>query len=428
MGKSHVDIVEEYAGEPLPERLTVSGWRVALVVGCFTISLPTFLNGAEIALSIGLVPAVLAAVGAGAILALGGSITSIVSVRTRLNTYLLIQRSFGLGGAGLVNVVMAIIHFAWFGVNVSFFGGAMVAATESGYGVAGSFPLLVLLGTLLMTVTTIFGFRLINRIALFTVPFLAAILIVVAISATSRNGIVFDPPALGLGAITFGIALSSLIGADMLTVTAMPDLSRYTRTRAGAITSMILSFPVFAPIVMTAAALSALAMGGSDIMRMITGLGLGLPALALLIISTWTINVLNLYSASLALAATFPSVSRTWFIVLGGFVGAGFALAGIIDSFIPFLIILGLVIPPIAAIYVIDSFTRFRNVDSAKTIENLPVMRWPAVAIWIAAALVALFAHFREISLTGVPAFDATLGAALAYWAVRRFSDRRVTQ
>lgn len=425
MEKSHADdIVEEYASAPLPEKLTVPGWRVALVVGCFTISLPSFLNGAEIALSIGLIGAIMAAVMAGAILALGGSITSIVSVKTRLNTYLLIQRSFGLAGAGLVNVVLAIIHFAWFGVNVSFFSGALVAASESGYGVPGNFNLFVILGTVLMTVTTIFGFRLINRIALVTVPFLAVILITVALTATAQNGIVLDAPPVAVGAITFGIALSSLIGADMLTITAMPDLSRYTRTPRGAVTSMILSFPVFAPIVMTTAAFAALAMGSSDIMMMITGLGLGIPALALLIVSAWTINVLNLYSASLSLAATFPKISRSWFIVLGGVAGSGFALAGIIENFIPFLVILGLVIPPIAAIYVIDSYTRFKARDAAETIANLPAMQWPAVIVWIGSALVALAAHYYKVSLSGVPAFDATLGAALVYWLLRKQIDR----
>lgn len=418
------EIAEEYATQPLPEANTVSGWRVALVVGCFTISLPTFLNGAEIALAIGLVGAVMAAIVAGAILAVGGSITSIVSVRTRLNTYLLVQRSFGIAGAGLVNIVIALIHFAWFGVNVSFFGQAMVSAAQDGYGIDGSFALFVILGSVLMTVTTVFGFRLINKVALFTVPFLAAILITIAIAATSRNGVVFDPPEIPMEAMTFGIALSSLIGADMLTITAMPDLSRYTRTKVGAIWSMVLSFPIFAPIVMTTAALAALAMNESNIMALIVELGLGLPALMLLIISAWTINTLNLYSASLSLAATYPKISRSAYVVVGGVIGCGFALLGILEAFIPFLILLGLVIPPIAAIYVIDSYTRFRQRDPGETIAMIPAMHWRAVGTWLGAVAIALLAHYSGISATSVPALDATIGAALIYFLVLRTSRK----
>ena len=57
---------------------------------------------------------------------------------------------------------------------------------------------------------------------------------------------------------------------------------------------------------MLAAAIPVLATGEIDIMRLIVGFGLGVPALLVLILSTWTINSANLYSASLSLTATFP--------------------------------------------------------------------------------------------------------------------------
>lgn len=300
----------------------------------------------------------------------------------------------------------------------------MVSAADEGYGIEGSFALFVILGSIMMTVTTVFGFRLINKVALVTVPFLAAILIAIAVAATARNGVVFDPPEIPMEAMTFGIALSSLIGADMLTITAMPDLSRYTRTKVGAIWSMVVSFPVFAPIVMTTAALAALAMNESNIMALIVELGLGLPALLLLVISAWTINTLNLYSASLSLAATFPKIGRSVYVVIGGVIGCGFALLGIIEAFIPFLVLLGLLIPPIAAIYVIDSYTRFRNRDPAETITNIPAFHWRAVGTWLAAVAIALTAHYSGVSVTSVPALDATIGAALAYIVVLHMTNR----
>src|SRR3546814_18105139 len=92
-------------------------------------------------------------------------------------------------------------------------------------------------------------------------------------------------------------------------------------------------------------------------------MGFGLPALAMLVLSVWTINALNLYSAGLSMAATFPRLKPGTIIVIGGATGCLFALLGIINSFIPFLIALGLIIPPIAAIYVIDAFMAFRGRD-----------------------------------------------------------------
>jgi len=143
------EIQGDYASAPLPESQTVPGWRVALIIASFTFALPGFLNGAQTGLALGFGKAVLAALLAGLILCAGACLTAIISVRTRLTTYLLIQRSFGLRGASLVNIVLAVIHFCWFGVNVSFFGDAMVAAHDAGYGIPGNFSLFVIIGSVL---------------------------------------------------------------------------------------------------------------------------------------------------------------------------------------------------------------------------------------------------------------------------------------
>jgi len=416
---------EQYADRPLPEHALSSGWRVALIIASFSISLPAFLNGAQTGLALGFGDAVLAALLAGAVLCLGACLTSLISVRTRLTTYLLVQRSFGRHGAALVNVVVALVHYGWFGVNVSFFGIAMVAAIRQLYGVEVPFGACVAIGSVLMTVSTIYGFRTLERLALVAVPLLGAILVAVCIAAVRKHGIVVTPSATPPVPMDFGIALSALIGGNMLTVAAMPDLSRYIRSARGAVSAMALSFPIAAPLLMVLAALPALATGQTDIMALILGFGFGVPALAMLVLSCWTINAANLYSASLSLTATVPSVPTWAFTLLGGAIGAGFALAGIIDAFIPFLLFLGLIIPPIAAIYVIDGFTRFRGTDAATTLREMPAVRWPAVATWIASVAIALGMSKLQLTLTGVPVFDATLIAAGLHGAVLMLQRRR---
>lgn len=412
-----------YASGRLPEELTIPGWRVALIIASFTFSLPGFLNNAQAGLALGMNQAVLAALGAGLILCAGACLTAIVSVRTRLTTYMLVQRSFGLWGAALVNIVIAIVHFCWFGVNVSFFGDAMVAAAQDGYGIPGNFQLFVIIGSVIITLSTIWGFRTLDRLAMVAVPFVGVILIAVCVVALGDNpapdlGPVAAPPV----PMSFGIALSSLVGGNLLTVAAMPDLSRFIRTERGAISAMLLSFPFCAPLIMLVSALIALTTGQTDIMKLVVALGFGLPALAMLVLSVWTINALNLYSAGLSLAATFPRLKQGWIIVIGGAVGCLFALLGIINSFIPFLIALGLIIPPIAAIYVIDGFVTFRGRDE---VETLPV-RWEAIGVWIGSLAVTLPAMQLGWTLTTVPALDATILAAGAYLAVLRLRRKTV--
>ncbi|MDH7637711.1 cytosine permease [Sphingomonas oryzagri] len=413
---------DQYANGPLPEHLTVPGWRIAVIVSSFAVALPAFLNGAYTGLALGFWNAVLIAIAAGLILSAGGTLTSIISVRTRLTTYLLVQRSFGRFGAALVNIVIAFVLFGWFGVNVSFFGSAMAAAAKQIYGIEGHFTAYVIGGSVLMTASTVFGFRTLDKLAVVTVPLLGVVMLAVCVAALRRNGIVLHASSHPPEPMTFGVALSALVGGNMATVATMPDLSRYIHTRRGAVSSMLLSFPLATPVMMIASALPALATGETDIMALIVGLGFGVAALAALVLSSWIINASNLYSAGLSLSATFPTV-RSWvFILLGGVIGASFALAGIIDAFIPFLLFLGVIIPPIAAIYVIDGFTLFRTTDPAASIRELPAFRWPAVGTWIGSVALVLAASHLGVTVTGVPMFDATIVAAVGYAIVLRLA------
>jgi cytosine permease len=405
--------VEDYANAPVPENRTVGGWRVALILIGFSISLPSFLSSAQISSALGMRDAVVVSLLAGLLLCAMGCLTAVVSVRTRLTTYLLVQRSFGRTGASLVNIAIALVHFGWFGVNVSFFGDAMVAATREVLGVSGSFAAFVIAGSLLMAITTIFGFRALDRLALIAVPVLAVILGMVLMIAIRRHGIETAADPTPPEPMSFGIALSALIGSNMLVVAAMPDLTRYIRSVRESVTGMILSFPVAIPLLTLAAAIPVLATKEVDIMKLTVGFGLGVPALLVLILSTWTLNAANLYSASLSLTATFPRVAQWRFTLLAGALGALLALVGILGSFISFLLLLGAIIPPIAAIYVIDAF-RSRVTQTA--------VHWPAIVTWVVSASIALLANSGHFTLTTVPALDATIAATLIYtfWGVKK--------
>jgi cytosine permease len=95
--------------------------------------------------------------------------------------------------------------------------------------------------------------------------------------------------------------------------------------------------------------------------------------------------------------------------------GALLAVAGIINEFVSFLLLLGAIIPPIAAIYVIDALV-LGDPESNSTQASV---HWPAIVTWLVAASIALSANAGYFTLTTVPALDATLAATLLYgiWA-----------
>src|SRR3546814_10119135 len=79
------------------------------------------------------------------------------------------------------------------------------------------------------------------------VPFVGAILIAVCVVALRDNiapdfGPVTAPPV----QMSFGIALSSLVGGNLLTVAAMPDLSRRSEEHTSELQSLMrISYAVF---------------------------------------------------------------------------------------------------------------------------------------------------------------------------------------
>jgi cytosine permease len=410
----------QYADAPLPERLTVPGWRVGLIVASFSIALPGFLNGAQTGLALGFTRAVICAALAGLILCVTGCATAVLSVRARLTTYMFVQRSFGRAGAGIVNVVMAVMSAGWFGVNIFFFGNAMVAAVAQLYGWHGNFTLFVIAGSALISISTIFGFQTLDRLALVAVPVLGIILVAVAVFTMRAHGVVWQPSATPPVPMSFGIALSALVGSNIMIVATMPDLSRYIRTPRGAIIGMVLAFPLATPLLVVCSALPALATGQTDIMQLVVQLGFGWPVLAGLILSTWLVNSSNLYSAGLSLSATFPRVQPWIFVLIGGAVGGWLCLVGIVDAFVPFLLFLGVITPPIAAIYVIDCLTIFRGVDTADSIRAIPLIHWHAVASWAGSVLLVYAAAWLGLTLTTVPALDATIIAIIIYVLVQK--------
>lgn len=98
--------------------------------------------------------------------------------------------------------------------------------------------------------------------------------------------------------------------------------------------------------------------------------------------------------------------------MVAGVLGSLLAVGGILDAFVSFLLLLGAIIPPIAAIYVIDAF---------RSNSTQAPVHWPAVVTWAVSAGIALLANSGYFTLTTVPALDATLVASLMYgiWSRR---------
>lgn len=406
-----------------PENL-VNGVQVMIVIIGVAITIPAFLVGGQLVEGLGIRRAAIAiSVGAAAVAAIA-SLTMTLAVRTRWTTYQIVSQPFGELGGKVVSLVMATSLLGWFGVTAALFGQALGAAVLTVTGVDLPAWSMTLTGSALMIVTTLYGFSAIERLSRFVVPLLCVLLVVAAwkslvlLSAGPAEAAATAPAGLR----TIGAGISVVISAYMVAVTIAPDIARFIKTRPQAVAAAVGGYGVgYGGVLLLAGIPALLAVEGGYIAQLVM-LGLGVPALLLVVLATWTTNCSNLYSASLGYDSVIKPRAYKPVVLALGAAGTLAGLLGIADNLVPYLVVLSIAIPPISGIYLTHYL-----VPSRAPVSDQSGFRLAALVAWVVATALAWFGAQGAIQLTGVPSLDSFLAAALAYAMLARISAATTT-
>jgi cytosine permease len=403
------DLFDESARLKVREDETVSGWSVGLVIFGICLTLPSLYTGAAAAHNLGVIGTVQAIGIASLVLASMSIPAAIVGAKTRLSSYLIIEFVFGRRGADFVNALLALTLIGWFAVTAGFFGQTLEIAFSEILGYSPSVWLLTLVSSALILMTTLFGFKAIDRLSLFAVPLLILFLIYVAnlsLASVSFSDLLDIP---GNDPDYFSTAVSTIIGSLIVGVVLMPDLSRYARNTKDCITASILGNGLGNSFSMLIAVFPALATGLLDPMAYMIMLGVVFSAFIILVFATWTTNSVNLYSTTLAVAVILPKLSEWKLMIFCGIFGTAMAVAGLADYFITFLEWLGVIVPPIAGVYLTDYFLLKRTAFDLDMLEKVEDYDKAALVAWVTATFVSVLAFWFEVSMTGIASLDALL-------------------
>ncbi|MDA5193976.1 cytosine permease [Govanella unica] len=418
------ELVSDHFRAPVPPERRVSGWKIGLIVFTIGLTLPIFFIGATIGQQLGIADAARTFFGGCLLLGVLASLTSIVGARTGLSSYMIIQFSFGRDGAKLVNALMAVALLGYFGATADIFGRAIQQAVQEIYGLTVPRPLFVIVTCILMTITAIFGFRAIERLAQVAAPLMASFLVYAVYLALGQRDWASVMSFEGRGDMTVGLALSTIVASSIQAAVLAPDVARFARNTRQAIIS-VWGLALGFPLIFLVSAIPSVAVGELEIMKIMIGIGLTLPALFILVLSAWTNSTVNLYSTSMTLA-TIATKAREWKITLvAAIFGTSLALMGIMDHFLVFLTAIGIATPPVAGIYLADYFfLRGRHYDVADLKRN-PAIGWPALLAWGLSSAVGFVTANSVITLTTVPAGDSLLSAFVIYLVLKRLMGRK---
>jgi cytosine permease len=176
------------------------------------------------------------------------------------------------------------------------------------------------------------------------------------------------------------------------------------------------------------AVLMAHAVGSSDIMSIVLQLT-GLLGAAIVAFATVKINDINLYSSSLGITNLINTlfnrkVNRAFVTLIIGLLGTFLSIIGILDKFVQFLVFLGIWVPPIAGIMVIDYFILKRSrkvLDETRAQGSLPIscenINYMTLVAWGAG-----FAGGYLIQ-GGIPSLNSILISGIIYYVGMKLID-----
>lgn len=399
----------------VPESATVGGLSIMGIIVGIGITLPVFYVGANVAQSIGFQSALYVFFFVCLLLGVLCSITSIIGRRTRLSTYMILHFSFGKMGVKLVNLIVALPALGWYAITIELFGQAVVDAATQLLGINIPLSLVIIISSALMTLTTIFGFRVIEKFSNVAVPFLIVFvgyILYVTLQGEGNWDTIWM--AEGNGSMTMLEAISIITGTSILMPVFMPDFSRFAKKDKDALLGA-LGLAIGTPLILIAGAAPSILTGEEDIMKIMIELSLTIPAFFILVFSTWTTNVVNLYSAILV----FSTINKKWkFMSIGvvaSIIATTLALLGFSIYFMDMLNYVSLVVPSLASIFILHYYFVAKGSYDVSKIAVLPDYNWYALFAWGASSLVAVATYNNLFQLTTIPFIDALLAGLIFY-------------
>lgn len=357
----------------------------------------------------------------------------IAAAREGLSTSLLaLWGGFGRYGSALVSVLIALSLISWFGVQNAILSKGLNYALDNRPG----FIISSLVSGLGLTALMVFGFRALGWIAFVTVPLFMFVVAWIVIQMLFGYNLIELATSLPTGSpMALGTAATAVAGGYIVMATTTADITRYCKKNHHVFWIITLSIIVGEFLVNSIAILIAHAMNTSDVVTIMTQ-SAGWLGLLAVILSAIKINDSNLYSSTLSLAhataqITGYKVSYVGLTIILGISGTLLTIAGVIEQFTEFLVLLGVIFPPIAGVILCDYFllkNHRKELDMSRESESLPdpstlpAIGWRAIIACISGVSVGL------VIKAGIPSLNSLLVAMIIYSLLHLYPSSEKTK
>lgn len=333
---------------------------------------------------------------------------------------------FGRIGSVLIGLVVAVSLLGWFGIQNAIFAKSLNFALGDRLG----FPLSASLSGLFLTVLVAFGFKALRITARIAVPLFILLVFFISYNVLSgqklHEAILLAPMG---EALTISAGITIVVGGAIVASLMTPDLTRYSKNKRHVFGITLLTIIAGEFVVNGLAIFIAKTLGTADVVTIMAQSAGGI-GLLVVVFSTLRVNDLNLYSSSLGVVnavegITGKKLKYTATTVIIGLLGTLLSVLGILDRFVDFLTVLGVVFPPILGVMLVDYFllrSHRAALDASRQLGQLPqetpLIGWAAIIASIVGSVIGLVTEW------GVPTINSLLAASVIYWLFKRLFGR----
>ena len=200
-------------------------------------------------------------------------------------------------------------------------------------------------------------------------------------------------------------AITIVFGTFASGGTQVTNWTRFARSSRTAVLAALSAFLLGNGLMVFVGALGALVYDRADLVDVLVAQGLLLPGLAMLFLNIWTTQDNTIYNFSVAGSNLLRTGHRRWVTLGGAALGTVLALLGMYDFLVPFLLLLGVLIPPVGAVIVADAWIGRRLQLPSLAQTTLPALCFPgliAYGVGCAAALLSQYFAWGLPPLFGI--------------------------
>lgn len=310
-----------------------------------------------------------------------------ISARSGLNTVLMGRFCFGNWGSKLSDFILGFAELGWFAWGTATL--AISLGKILGFSDSLLIPLMVLFG-LGFSITAIVGFKGLEYLSRVSIPLMFILLVTSIVLATKEiggwTGLTSVQPT---ETLTLATAITMVFGTFASGATQITNWTRMSKSGKIAIWACLVSFVIGNGLMVLAGAWMAIVYQQPDIVEVLVLQGLSIAAVVMLCLNLWTIQGPAIYSVSTAACHMVRSERRKTMVLVAAVAGIILAAAGMYELLIPFLLLLGAIIPPLGGVIMADYWIRHKGKYPLLAEANIPNFNWIGLIAYFTGAIVA---------------------------------------